>query len=295
MNITLIDENAENILHAHLVALQQGASGYGEDVTNIDYIQCRFFHIGSKPEKAELTQLLAAFEDPADCTLYLCSDGDVILRILNGTTDLKNRIVSRIAATYQKTIEVCMDVRDFFIEYDLLEGVRLLKLECLRKLKKQTKMARQLEKFFSENGLIITLRKTVQLTKMQRSFRSEPHILIVEDQIFSQKILSAILSDYTCHLAETTAEALLLYMEKCPDIVLLDIDLPDLSGHRFAEFLNKIDEDAYVVMVSANKYEKDVRFAQENQVKGFIVKPYEKDVILKAITDFKKNRKRSAA
>lgn len=83
-----------------------------------------------------------------------------------------------------------------------------------------------------------------------------------------------------------------MYMEKCPDIVFLDIELPDLSGHNFAKLLKKIDDDSFVVMVSSNQYEKDIQQARENFVKTFIAKPYNKNAILHVVDFFKKERKR---
>ena len=132
------------------------------------------------------------------------------------------------------------------------------------------------------------------MISMQRSFRAKPHILIVEDQAFSQKMLLAALKGYTCHVAENSAEAIVRYIEKCPDIVLLDVDLPDIGGHQLAKFINKIDQDAYIVMISANRCESDIKEAQYNRVQGYIAKPFNKDDIIGSLDGFSKTKKKRA-
>ncbi|MGE4314227.1 MAG: two-component system response regulator, partial [Pseudobdellovibrionaceae bacterium] len=125
----------------------------------------------------------------------------------------------------------------------------------------------------------------------QRTMRTKPVILAVEDQRFSQKLLMYILKDYTVYIAASSAEALLLYMEKCPDILLLDIDLPDLSGHEFAQLINKIDPEHYIIMVSANHSKEDIIRARQNRSKRFIVKPYEKEELIRVVDDYKMIKK----
>ncbi len=82
-----------------------------------------------------------------------------------------------------------------------------------------------------------------------------------------------------------------MYLTYAPDIVFLDIELPDIEGHRLAQLLKAIDPNAYIVMVTANNYAEDVAKAIENGAKGFIVKPYSKDKIIEAIVKFEQQPK----
>lgn len=120
-----------------------------------------------------------------------------------------------------------------------------------------------------------------------------PSILIVEDQEFSRKLLEGMLRrDYTCYCAANAEQALALYAEHLPCIVFLDIELPDANGHDLAGFLKKIDPASFIVMVTANHYENDVKRAQENNVQGFIAKPYSKQKISDAIEKYALYRNR---
>lgn len=295
MNFTVVDKNAEDMLYALLLAEEHKMSGKGVKIPDMKFLQCQFFHIAMTASLADVRDFLDGISAADECALYFCNDGDLIIKWSGGSRDLRDKIVHSITEKFGDAIRKYMSPEDFFVDYDLLDGRQKLKAECARKLKKQTKNAQKLASYFSNEGLIATLRRTIQLIKMQRALRAKPVMMIVEDQIFSQKILSSILKEYTCVIAGSSAEALIIYMEKCPDMVFLDIDLPDLNGHSFAKLLSDIDDESYVVIVSGNQYEEDIQAARQNNVKGFIVKPYEKTSILKMVEQYKKNRNRNAA
>ena len=114
-------------------------------------------------------------------------------------------------------------------------------------------------------------------------------ILIVEDQDFSRKLLHDLLTRecvYTCYTAKNAAEAIEMYATHAPDIVLLDIHLPDFSGHEIASVLKKVDRDSYIIHVTSSHFFKDVEVAKKNNVNGFIAKPYSKQKIQTAIDQF---------
>lgn len=294
MDFQTITINAEDILYAGLVAESKGLCE-SDGFPPPQYMQCHFFHLAEKPEEENIRALVKEIPGSGLCTAYLCKDGDVFFRYSGESPNVLEILADLVAKAYGDEISKVMPLHEFFTVYDVMDTQSRLKAECSRKLKKQTKQSMELAKFLTNDVLIQALNRTIQLTKMQRALRKDPHILIVEDQIFSQKLLTAILKDYTCTVADDVASALLLYMEKCPDIVFLDIELPRLSGHSFAKFLNEIDKDAYVVMVSGNQYSDDVKTAKENNVKGFIGKPYKKEAILDAVQKFKTFRSKKSS
>lgn len=145
----------------------------------------------------------------------------------------------------------------------------------------------------SSQSLQITERQTLQFrrAKTTRASRPHPEILVVEDQAFSARLLLNMLGrTYRVNHAANAGEALELYSLHAPDIAFLDIELPDMNGHALAQALRILDPQAHLVMVTANNYAPDVLRAKENQVKGFIVKPYNKQKIDEAIAKFRKGR-----
>ncbi len=130
--------------------------------------------------------------------------------------------------------------------------------------------------------------RTFTAATARRSARQKPEILVVEDQLFSRKLLLGLL-DRSCRAygATDVQSALDLYWSEAPDMVFLDIDLPDGSGHGLAAVLAALDPDSHIVMVTANSQPEDIQRARSNRVKGFIVKPYNRGKILEAVEKFR--------
>ena len=121
-----------------------------------------------------------------------------------------------------------------------------------------------------------------------RKSREKARILVVEDQLFSRKILHELLRhDYIVDTAASAKDGMKLFLENAPDIALLDIELMDESGHTLAKFIKGIDPTAFVVMVTGNNSVEDVALAQANKVEGFIVKPYNKSKIFECLDKYR--------
>lgn len=133
-----------------------------------------------------------------------------------------------------------------------------------------------------------------QFNNASRERRQRKHleILVVEDQPFSSKLMITLLgriSDaYPAFDAQTALE---LYLSRAPDIVFLDIEMPDTNGHELASAIRQLDSDAYIIMVTANNYPEDVSRAKHNGVIGFIAKPYSKQKILEGVEKYIQERK----
>lgn len=292
MDTYLIIENAEDLFNASIPSAGEKEFGAKTD-DSINFVLCKFFQINCAPDAKRIQALIDKTESLGSCSIYLFKDHDVILAFQGVATNTQNAIISDIGDIYETHISPHMYRQDFFARYNFKNDHPKLKTLSMAKLGQRTKAGRELNKYFSNQGLIKTLNATLQIVSMQRAMRVNPVILAVEDQRFSQKLLTSILKDYTVHIAENSGEALLLYMEKCPDIVLLDIELPDLDGHEFAKLVNKIDPDHYIIMVSANHSAEDIARARENRSKRFIVKPYEKEELLRVVSDFRDIKKKA--
>ena len=73
------------------------------------------------------------------------------------------------------------------------------------------------------------------------------------------------------------------YKELSPDIVTMDITMPEMSGIDALKEIMKINPAAQVIMVSAMGQENYVRDAIISGAKGFIVKPYKEESIIAAM------------
>ena len=100
-------------------------------------------------------------------------------------------------------------------------------------------------------------------------------ILIVEDDKSIRNFLKAILeaNGYDVILAATGTEAYSLITSRCPDLVILDLGLPDMDGMTI---LQKVREwtGMPVVVVSARSHERDKVEALDQGADDYITKPF---------------------
>ena len=68
--------------------------------------------------------------------------------------------------------------------------------------------------------------------------------------------------------------ALAKFSEHFPDVVFLDIELPDADGNSILKQIKARKSDAFVVMISAHSSVENVKEAVSSGASGFIVKPF---------------------
>lgn len=105
-------------------------------------------------------------------------------------------------------------------------------------------------------------------------------IMIADDDLFVRKVIISALPD--AQIVEITdgAEVEKIYREVMPDIVFLDIHLPNISGMDLIHPLLRADQGAYIVMLSADSSEENVKTAKVRGARGFLTKPFEKSRIM---------------
>ena len=110
-------------------------------------------------------------------------------------------------------------------------------------------------------------------------------ILITDDAAFMRRLLSGILLPlgHTIHEAVDGADMLKKYDEIKPDIVTLDITMPNMDGLDAVKALHTKHPDAKVIMCSAMGQQAMVIQALQSGAKDFIVKPFQPDRVIEAI------------
>lgn len=114
----------------------------------------------------------------------------------------------------------------------------------------------------------------------------EKKILIVDDAMFMRKSIRKILSEggyANVEEARDGDEAIAMFGEYSPDLVLLDITMPGRSGLEVLEEILRQDEDAAVVMCSTMGQETVIQKAIVMGARDFIVKPFKKDEFLRIV------------
>lgn len=112
-------------------------------------------------------------------------------------------------------------------------------------------------------------------------------VLIVDDAAFMRMSIRNMLQNHDFEIvgeAENGLMAIEKYKELQPDIVTLDITMPEMDGLQALRVIKKLDPAASIVMVSALGQEARMKEAIIYGAKGFIVKPFKEEIIVAALS-----------
>jgi two-component system chemotaxis response regulator CheY len=111
-------------------------------------------------------------------------------------------------------------------------------------------------------------------------------ILVVDDAAFMRMMIRDILTKNgyeVCGEANDGAQAIEKFKEVKPDLVTMDITMPEMDGITALKEIKKLDPNAKVVMCSAMGQQAMVIDAIQAGAKDFIVKPFQPDRVIEAI------------
>ena len=111
-------------------------------------------------------------------------------------------------------------------------------------------------------------------------------VLVVDDAAFMRMMVKDILSKNGYEVvgeAENGMKALEKYQELKPDLVTMDITMPEMDGISAVKEIKKVDPNAKIVMCSAMGQQAMVIEAIQAGARDFIVKPVQADRVLVAV------------
>ncbi|MCR8630802.1 MULTISPECIES: response regulator [Paenibacillus] len=111
-------------------------------------------------------------------------------------------------------------------------------------------------------------------------------ILIVDDAAFMRMMIRDILTKNgyeVCGEANDGAQAIEKFKEVRPDLITMDITMPEMDGIAALKEIKKLDPNAKVIMCSAMGQQAMVIDAIQAGAKDFIVKPFQADRVIEAI------------
>ncbi|AGK97803.1 response regulator [Clostridium pasteurianum] len=111
-------------------------------------------------------------------------------------------------------------------------------------------------------------------------------VLIVDDAAFMRMMIKDILEKNGFEVigeASNGLKAVELYKKERPDVVTMDITMPDMDGIEAVKAIREFDPTARVIMCSAMGQQTMVMDAIKAGAKDFIVKPFQSDRVLEAI------------
>jgi two-component system KDP operon response regulator KdpE len=113
---------------------------------------------------------------------------------------------------------------------------------------------------------------------------SKPSILIIDDEAQIRKLLTITLqsNDYAVLEAATGAEGIKQVSTRPPDLVLLDLGLPDENGHEVLKHLREWFANP-ILIISVQSSEDDIVKALDNGADDYLVKPFRTGELLARI------------
>ncbi|EAX48538.1 response regulator receiver protein [Thermosinus carboxydivorans Nor1] len=111
-------------------------------------------------------------------------------------------------------------------------------------------------------------------------------VLIVDDAAFMRMVLKNILTNNGFEVAgeaENGKEAVIKYTELKPDLVTMDITMPEMDGITAVKEIKKLDPQAKIIMCSAMGQQAMVIEAIKAGASDFIVKPFKEDLVVEKL------------
>ena len=124
-------------------------------------------------------------------------------------------------------------------------------------------------------------------TPLARKRDSHPvRYLVVDDSVFARKSLAKMIDAFGGEVAGEAGDgctAITEYARTKPDIVLMDITMPQMEGIEAVERIVRQHPEARIVMVSSVGYQDNILAALQKGARHFIQKPVKPDVLYEII------------
>ncbi|HEV2491171.1 MAG TPA: response regulator [Candidatus Acidoferrales bacterium] len=124
-------------------------------------------------------------------------------------------------------------------------------------------------------------------TPLRRKQDTNPvRYLVVDDSVFARKSLAKMIEEFGGELAGEAGDgctAITEYGRTNPDIVLMDITMPQMEGIEAVERIVRQHPDARIVMVSSVGYQDNILAALQKGARHFVQKPVKPDVLYEII------------
>ena len=110
--------------------------------------------------------------------------------------------------------------------------------------------------------------------------------LIVDDSVFARKNVAKMVEIFGGEIVGEAGDgctAITEYDRVHPDVVLMDITMPQMEGIEAAERIIRNDADARVIMVSSVGYQENIVAALQKGAKHFVQKPVKAEVLYEVV------------
>lgn len=277
----IIDEHADDRLMEILATLKDDSFA----------TRCIYFRLMGRPAVAGLKEALVASarqhlsDDTAQ--IYFFSDGD--LCILAGTLPSKegNRVILDMVELLHIPAESSwVQFQDLGEMLPVVQQRATARISLVREVQAREQQRREQQQQAAKRASILAGRAQFDSAQIaaRRAERHSVQMMMIEDDAFSSRLVENVLQKKYAIASLTEANyALETYARLAPDLLFLDINLPDVTGHELLDRILAMDPEAYVVMLSGNADRENITQAMRRGAKGFVAKPFTRDKLVQYI------------
>jgi len=244
------------------------------------YLRFSQTHIEKDKWLPILTEVLKGkfFDEVAQ--IYICNDDDVFILGRSWTHKRLEQFLTHVNPKFSPASLLGLaSLFEIGVDWPRLRTLCNAKIKSLKILqeKANVKKTEKLEAVSRKEALTKLNSDLISSLAMRREMRHEIEIMVVEDDPFSQRLVASALKKYNVTMTDDGQGAIMTYVNKAPDILFLDIGLPDIDGHEVLQKIFEIDPQAYVVMFSGNGDKENIMKAIKTGAHGFVGKPFTKE------------------
>jgi two-component system, chemotaxis family, chemotaxis protein CheY len=125
-----------------------------------------------------------------------------------------------------------------------------------------------------------------QFTALNKKEGGNLRYLVVDDSVFARKNIAKMVEMFGGEIAGEAGDgctAITEYDRTRPDLVLMDITMPQMEGIEAAERIIRNDPEARVIMVSSVGYQENIVAALQKGAKHFVQKPVKAEVLYEVV------------
>lgn len=140
----------------------------------------------------------------------------------------------------------------------------------------------------AKNGRTTTNSRTIRSTTMT-NLQNAPVILVAEDEDSNYELVRIVLSKrYRLMRAVNGIEAVTLCEDEHPDMILMDIRMPEMNGLDATRIIKEVNHDIPVVALSAYAFDENIREAKAAGCDDFMAKPFRVEDLLDMVEKYVK-------
>ena len=137
-----------------------------------------------------------------------------------------------------------------------------------------------------KNSRITTNSRTIRVST-KTNVQNAPLILVAEDEDSNYELVRIVLTKrYRLLRAHNGIEAVTLCEDEHPDLILMDIRMPDMNGLDATRIIKEVNHDIPIIALSAYAFDENIREAKAAGCDEFLAKPFRVEDLLDTVGKF---------